>query len=134
MKKILTNYDIITIINGTQKELFSDKTGEFNLKFAWKLNKNIKKLIQLSELINEKMQEIERQYADDEHSFIDKDDNNNEIRKVKDEYAVEFTQKRNEVLALENEVDIEECSIDDIGVDKISPAVLSVIEFMLKEE
>ncbi len=134
MEKTLTNYEIVTILNGIQQEVFTNKEAEFNLKFAWKLRKNIKALMSLNETYMEEMQKIEQSFADDEHSTVVTDENGTEQRQVKQEYATEFNKKRNELLACENTVNIDTASIDDIGVEKISPVVLDLLSFMIEEK
>lgn len=134
MEKNLTNYEIVTILNGIQQEIFTNKETEFNLKFAWKLRKNIKTLMAVNEMYTEEMQKIEQSFADDEHSNVVTDENGTEQRQVKQEYAAEFNKKRNELLACENKVNIETASIDEMGIEKISPVVLDLLSFMIDEE
>jgi len=131
MKKItLTNFEVLNIVAGIQQEIFANKESEFSLKFAWKLRKNTKILANLNEAINEKLAELERPYADDEHSEAAEDGN----RQIKQEYALEFAQKRNELYALENEVEINMATVDEIGAEKISPNVLNLLSFMLEDD
>lgn len=134
MEKTLTNYEVTTILNGIQQEVFTNKETEFNLKFAWKLRKNIKTLMALGDTINEEMQKIEQSFADDEHSQVITNDDGSESRQVKPEYAIEFNKKRNELLACENSVKVDTASIDEIGVDKISPVALDLLSFMIDDE
>ena len=91
----------------------------------------MKKLVSLNEDINEKLGEIEKPYADDEHSEVDPKDG---ARKIKPDFIVEFTAKRNELFALDNELEIDTATIDEIGAEKISPNVLNLLSFMLDED
>jgi len=133
MEKTLTNYDIVTILNGIQQEVFTNKEAEFNLKFAWKLRKNIKTLMSLNDIYVEEMQKIEQAFADDEHSQVTTNENGEETRQVKREYAKDFNSKRNELLGCENKVQVEMADIDEMGVEKISPVVLDLLSFMINE-
>lgn len=133
MEKILTNYEIVTILNGIQQEVFTNKETEFNLSFAWKLRKNIKALMAVNDIYTEEMQKIEQSFADDEHSEVVTTEEGQSTRQVKHQYAGEFNKKRNELLSLENKVNIETADIDEMGVEKISPVVLDLLSFMINE-
>lgn len=132
MEKIFTNYDIMNIIKNIQSEVFTNKEAEFYLPFAWKLHKNIKVLMDINTTLTEQMQKLEAQYTDDEHSTVSEEDST--IRMVKPEYMEEYTQKKIELLSCPNTIKVEMANIDEVGVEKINPATLQTLAFMINDE
>jgi len=96
---------------------------------AWKRRMNMAKLIEANAIIEEALQDVSKQYADDEHS-IEKDGQ----RTVKPEYMAEFAKAQAEILDQDTEVDIRKVKIEDIGDIEVTDADMDTIAFMIMEE
>lgn len=103
--------------------------NDLPLKAQWNLKKNIAALTPIAENFFSLQQESEEQlrsaYISDEKSYVDTDENGQEIRKVKDEYLDDFQKevndlnnKLNDILNEENEFDLAIIDVDKI-IDEI---------------
>ena len=121
----MKNIDIVTIVTAFQK---TDGTLTLPAKVAWTRRVNYKKLMEAKTIIDEAMQEIQRKYADDEHSVVD-----GENRKVKPEYLEAFAKEQTEILTQDTDVDIKKVSIEDLGDVTLTDAQMDTIAFMIEE-
>ena len=99
--------------------------NDLPLKAQWNLKKNIAALTPTAENFFSLQQESEEQlrsaYISDEKSYVDKDENGQDIRKVKDEYLDDFQKevadlnsKLNDILNEETEFDLAVIDVDKI--------------------
>ena len=105
----------------------------------------MKKLEEANKLYQEAVQEFEKKYIDDEHSYdnVSKDENGNpvldsegnevKIRSVKEEYLAEFSNGKNELLLQENEFNFMVVDIDDFGDVNLEYSDIEMLSFMIDE-
>ena len=127
---IVTNSDILSIVGFANAEgSFVNNPGvKLTVKFAWNWRKNIKKLQDLANDINDMRQRIMEEFSDDEHSYANEDG-----RFVKDEYLQEYTGRIAELYAQENDVEVAKVKIEDLGNFEISVPEMDAIGFMIEE-
>lgn len=122
----MKNIDIITTVNAFQHV---DGTLSLPASVAWTRRVNFRKLTDAKSIIDEAMQELQRKYADDEHSYMDGDQ-----RKVKEEYLAEFVKAQSEILVQETDVSIKKVSIEDLGNIQLTDKQMDTIAFMIEED
>jgi len=133
MKKTLKNFQVSNIVGALSsddvKELINKRLP---VKFAWSLRLNLNTLGELNKTLEEAVDEIKKDYADDEHSEVSKDDEN--IRNIKPEYISEYSHRLNELMGQDNEVEIRMAKIEDLeSIKEISLAEMTALEFMIEE-
>lgn len=122
----MKNIDILTIVNAYQN---TDGTLTLPAKVAWTRRVNIRKLIDAKSIIDEALQDIQKQYADDEHSEATEDGQ----RKVKPQYIAAYAQAQADVLTQETDVDIKTISIEELGDITLTDRQMDTIAFMISE-
>ena len=136
MKKIFKNIEVLNIVSYVN-QMSKEKLDELPLKFRWNLKKNIDKLRPIaesyenfrndqvkqlqSEWFNEEKSEEFMQVKTDENGEPMKDGEGNEItepmRKIKDEYMVEYQKVVSELNTKLNEIAYEDNEIEIVTVD-----------------
>lgn len=125
----MKNFEIAAIVEAYEKLKASDEKGPvLSAPVAWKRRLNLKKLLDAKTVIDEALSEIERGYADDEHSIEE-----NGQRRVKREYLNEFALKRIEILNQDTDVELKKISIDDLGDVSLSERDMDTLAFMIEE-
>lgn len=122
------NYEILDI-----KEAFNRATSTLTLPIAiaWKRRLNYEKINEISRIIFDALDDISKDFADDEHSIIDEETGN---RKVRNEYMNEFAKRRTEILNQETEIDIQMVDIEDLGDNlTISDSDMDTLAFMINK-
>lgn len=127
MTKIFTTIDIVTICAWYKacREKEEQPLNNLPLKIQWILKKNITTLQPIAENFlsfrDENEKNVQMKYADDEHSYEDVDENNQAVRKIRDEYQEQFqndlneiNNKLNEIAMEQNEVEIEFLNIESL--------------------
>ena len=122
----MKNIDILSIVTAYQK---ADGTLTLPAKVAWTRRVNLKKLSEAKSIIDEAMQDLQRKYADDEHSEATEDGQ----RKVKSEYMAEFIKTQGDILMQDTDVDIKKVSIEDLGDIALTDKQMDTIAFMIEE-
>lgn len=122
----MKNIDILSIVTAYQK---ADGTLTLPAKVAWTRRVNLKKLSEAKAIIDEAMQDLQRKYADDEHSEATEDGQ----RKVKSEYMAEFIKAQGDILMQDTDVDIKKVSIEDLGDIALTDKQMDTIAFMIEE-
>ena len=136
MKKIkLRNFEIEGIVkslsNPNSLLYTDDPTKKLPVSVLWVMDENMDKLRSISTRIQKKRDEIERGYADDDHSFtIDSEDG--PVRRVKDEYLKEFSSQINELMNIENEIEISAIDVNKLSDFSLIPSDYRSIRFMLE--
>lgn len=138
MKNItLTNYEITTIVKALENPdsiLYTDNSNKIlPVSLLWKMDENFEKLRSVYSRIEKKRSQIEQQFADDEHSYEDTVDGQ-QIRKIKDKYAKDFSEKINEFMILENTIEINPVLIKEFDGKSLTPRDYRNIRFMLDNE
>jgi len=121
----LSTLEILNIVSWYKEKRQDEKKplGALPLKIQWELKKNIDKISPIADSYMNFKQEIENklqeEYATDEKSMIDESDNT--VRKIKDEYIAEYqkeiaemTEKLNEILIEQNEIEMNSFDVEDI--------------------
>lgn len=132
MKRVvtLTNGEIefiLDYING-DSYCFKKENNKVPSKVAWAMFNNRKALIDAKTKIDEFRTEINNSYIDDEHSYVTKNENGEDVRRVKDEYFNDYSNELEGLRRQRTDVtfstislkDIEDCSMDDIDYTYIS--------------
>lgn len=139
MKTIkLRNYEIegiLKILNNPNSILYTDAPEKkLPVSVLWCMDENTEKLRNIETRINKKRDEIEQDYVDDEHSYIDTDENGITSRRVKPEFAKEFGNRMTELMNIENEVEIKPIMIETLSEYSMIPSDYRSIRFMLDKE
>ena len=121
----MKNIDILTIVNAYQQ---ADGTLSLPASVAWTRRVNLRKLTDAKSIIDEAMQELQKQYADDEHSTEEDGQ-----RKVKPQYMAEFVKGQSDILLQETDVDIKKVPIDALGEIEITDKQMDTLAFMIEE-
>ena len=121
----MKNIDILAIVNAFQQ---ADGTLSLPASVAWTRRVNLRKLTDAKSIIDEAMQDLQKKYADDEHSEQD-----GEQRKVKPQYMAEYVKAQSDILLQETDVDIKKVTIDALGDIEISDKQMDTIAFMIEE-
>jgi len=95
---------------------------------AWKRRVNMSRLMDAKKIIDEALQEIGKQYADDEHS-TEKDGQ----RTVKPEYLPEYLKAQAEIMEQETDVAVQTIRIEDVGDITLSDDDMNTLAFMIAE-
>ena len=124
MKKEFYNIEVVNVVAAVNGILGNaEKVKDLPIKFRWALKKNLGVLSptvrNFEEFRQELIDELQKEYFNEEKSHIDKDENDNEIRKVNDEYMEEYENKvqelngkLQELLAEKNEYEISTVDMD----------------------
>lgn len=127
----MKNYEIVTIINAFDRLKNSNESGPLlPASVAWKRRLNLTKLLDANRVISEALNEVSDKFADDAHSYDDKEKN---ARLVKPEFMNEFARLRTEILEQETDVDIKKVKIEEIGDIVLSEADMDTLAFMIEE-
>ena len=121
----MKNIDILTIVNAFQS---ADGTLSLPASVARTRRVNMKKLMDAKSIIDEALQEIQKKYADDEHSEQD-----GEQRKVRPQYMAEFVKEQSDILLQETDVDIKKVPIEAIGDMEITDKQMDTLAFMIED-
>jgi len=125
MKKEFYNIEVVNVVAAINQILGdSEKAKDLPIKFRWALKKNIAALTptvkNFEEFRQELIDELQKEYFNEEKSHIEKDEDDNEIRKVNDEFMEEYNNKVNELneklqelLAEKNEYEISTVDMDE---------------------
>lgn len=125
MKKEFYNIEVVNVVAAINQILGdSEKAKDLPIKFRWALKKNIAALTptvkNFEEFRQELIEELQKEYFNEEKSHVDKDENGNEIRKVNDEFMEEYNnkvselnEKLQELLAEKNEYEISTVDMDE---------------------
>jgi len=125
MKKEFYNIEVVNVVAAINQILGdSEKAKDLPIKFRWALKKNIAALTptvkNFEEFRQELIEELQKEYFNEEKSHVDKDENGNEIRKVNDEFIEEYNnkvselnEKLQELLAEKNEYEISTVDMDE---------------------
>jgi len=129
MKKqiTLTNLKIIEILRGINSITESDT--KYPVSFLWKVNGNIKKLSEIQSRIAEEEQKIDSEFSTEEKAT-----QNENGWQIKEEYRAEFVSKKQELFAIENEIDIDVIPLAEIEQLEFTANQFNCIEFMLTED
>lgn len=135
MKKTiqLKNYEIVNIVRALNGEggLLTSKERVLPVSILWVINSNYKTLNIIFERIREEEQKINNEFfGDSEKNFV----NDEGIQEVKDEYKEEFTNRKNELFNISNDVDVSMLRLSDVELFSLSPVEFSSIDFMITED
>lgn len=135
MKKTiqLKNYEIVNIVRALSGEggLLASKERVLPVSILWVINSNYKALNIIFERIREEEQKINNEFfGDSEKNFV----NDEGIQEVKDEYKEEFTNRKNELFNISNDVDVSMLRLSDVELFSLSPVEFSSIDFMITED
>ena len=135
MKKTiqLKNYEIVNIVRALNGEggLLASKERVLPVSILWVINSNYKALNIIFERIREEEQKINNEFfGDSEKNFV----NDEGIQEVKDEYKEEFTNRKNELFNISNDVDVSMLRLSDVELFSLSPVEFSSIDFMITED
>lgn len=138
------NYEIETIIRNFLAEknriLKAQENNEqiqslkLPIAVAWKRRLNLNKLAKAKEVIDEAIQECQKKYATDEYSQAIKDENGQDIRRIKNQYILEYQKDYNDIMNQETDVDIKKVKIEDLGDLILTDEELDSLAFMIEEE
>lgn len=124
MKKTLNNLQIIEILRGVNSITESDT--KYPVAFLWKLNGNIKKLSEIQSRIAEEEQKIDSEYSTEEKAT-----QNENGWQIKEEFRAEFVGKKQELFAIENEIDLDLIPISMIEQLEFTPSEFEALSIMI---
>lgn len=129
MIKTLKNLEVLNILSGLQN---SDiKTKQMTVPFLWALKVNMNKLTEVSTMYDESRKTLCDNYSTDDKSFIESDENGNEMRKIKPEYQNDWINDNNELLNQETEFDFKTVDVESLSNVTMSPAEFELLsQFM----
>ena len=121
----MKNIDIVGITN-----TYRQTNGELRLpaSVSWKRRLNMKKLLEAEAVIQDAVQEIQRKFTDDEHSF---DENGN--RQVKPEFIADYCKQIQEIYDQDTPIEIQKIRIEELGNTEISDKEMDTLAFMIEE-
>lgn len=139
MKNIkLRNFEVEGIVNTLEKRdsllYTNDPEKKLPVSVLWIMDENMDRLREIVSRIQKKREEIQSEYADDDHSFNETQEDGSIIRKVKNEYVKEFMGKMNELMSIENEINIKPIMISFLENRSLVPSDYRSIRFMLDKE
>ena len=139
MKTItLYNYEVNAIVETLKnpQSIMNTNDPEKRLPIGvlWKIDENFEKLQNIANRIQKKREEIEMEYIDDEHSFVDNSEQGMGNRRVKDEYFNEFNDRIRELMSIQNAIDIDCVDVDALKDYSLIPRDYRSIRFMLDKE
>ena len=102
MKKEFYNIEVVNVTAALNNILGNaEKVKDLPIKFRWALKKNLTALSptvkNFEEFRQELIEELQKEYFNDEKSHTEKDENDNEIRRVNDEFMDEYNDKVQEL-------------------------------------
>lgn len=118
------NIEVVNVVAAINQILSdANKVKDLPIKFRWALKKNLTALNptvkDFEEFRQELVNELQEEYFNEEKSHIEKDENDNEVRKVNDEFMEEYDNKvqelngkLQELLAEKNEYSIHTVDMD----------------------
>lgn len=110
------------------KELMENP--EIPIKTSFKLIKNVKKIDLILESCNEANKKLLEKYGEkneDGTLKIDKDNN----AKIPMEHMGDYLKERTELLNTENDIDIDTITVEELSIERIKPAILMAIDYMI---
>lgn len=117
MKKTITNYDMIQLLNSSKQ--FENK--RFPQKISYAIMKNLITLTSESEVYAKQLQAIQNKYREADKLILDENGeltfNENGIPMVKKEYEKEYLEELTELLNFKVEVDLYTISEDTLDYD-----------------
>ena len=133
----LTNFEIDSIVRNLESPesiLFSDDPKKMlPISIMWKIDENFERIKNIHNRLQKRREQIEQKYADDEHSVIETI-KGQQVRKVKDKYAMDFGKELGELMSITNEVEIDPIMIDVFNDKAFTPKDYRTIRFMLDKE
>lgn len=153
MKKVFTTLEVLNICAWYKQARENEKKplNSLPLKVQWTLKKNITAMTPTADnfqnLQKEAEENLRAKYMGDDKSYPDKDEQGQDIRKIKDEYMTEFqgevqemNMKLNDILMEEIEIELSPISVDNV-IDEIgdkdtalSVDDLEILETMKEDE
>lgn len=128
MKKQITisNLQIIEILRGINS--ITESETKYPVSFLWKLNGNIKKLSEIQSRIAEEEQKIDSEYSTEEKAI-----QNENGWQIKEEYRQDFITAKQELFAIENEIDLDVIAVSEIADLEFTMPQYNTIAFMLDD-
>lgn len=128
MKKQITlsNLQIIEILRGVNSITESDT--KYPVSFLWKVNGNIKRLSEIQQRIAEEEQKIDSEFSTEEKAT-----QNENGWQIKEEYRQDFITAKQELFAIENEIDIDVIAVSEIADLEFTMPQYNTIAFMLDD-
>ena len=128
----LKNKEIISILRelNADKSLYKSTEKTLPVFLLFSISKNVKALSNIHQVIAEQEQAINNEYFTEEKS----ETNEEGLLEIKPEFRNEFLSKKNELLEIENEVNIDMIKIHDIDTIQFTPAEFQSIAFMVTDE
>ena len=121
----MKNHEIMSITS-----TYRQTSGELRLPapVAWKRRLNMKKLLEAEAVIQEAVQEIQRDFSDDKYSI----DEGEGRRQVKSEFLAGYTKRINELFDQDTPIEIQKVGIGDLGTAEISDKEMDTLAFMIE--
>lgn len=127
MKKVFTTLEVLNICAWYKQARENEKKplNSLPLKVQWTLKKNITAMTPTADnftnLQKEAEENLRANYMGDDKSYPDKDDQGQDIRKIKEEYMEEFQNEVQEMNTKLNDILMEQIEIElsPINVDSI---------------
>lgn len=123
----MKNYEIQSICNALSRQ---QEDMKLPISVAWKRRQNIAKLLQANGMIDGALRDIQKAYADEEHS----DSLGNDSWQIKPEFMDEYGKQVEELLNQDTEIVIQKVPLSAIGDITVSDAQLQTLAFMISEE
>ena len=105
----------------------SDRDLKLPVKVSWKRRVNRKRIADACQIIDEALRDLANRYADEEHSYMDE----NKRRRVKEEFMKEYIAAVEEIMAQEQDVNIDTVKLEDMGDIEITDSDMDTLEFMI---
>jgi hypothetical protein len=131
IKNIVT-FEVLNIINWMESENGFLIKNELPIKVQWGMRNNLKAFDEVRMKYNEFVDKLHRKYSDDKYSEISTSENGQEIRVVKAEYIADYNKEMDEIYATENEIKLEQFSLEDFGDADITLRDMDILSIFIK--
>ena len=119
------------IINGVNplKEIMD--YPDVPIKVSFKLIKNAKKIDAVLESYNEANRKLLNKYVEKDENGEMKRDNDGNVQ-ISTSCVNDYIRERNELLEVENDIDLEIIDAEELSIERIKPAILLALDYMIK--
>lgn len=131
----LTNGEIEFIMNYMNGDSYCFKKTNNKVigTVSWAMFTNRKALTEAATRIDEFRTEINNGYINDEKSYVTKDDEGNDVRRVKTEYFDEYQKEIDELAAQRTDVTVTTISVKDLEDCVMDDLDYSMMAFLIEE-
>lgn len=101
------------------------------IKVSFKLIKNAKKIDAILESYNEANRKLLNKYVEKDENGEMKRDKDGNVQ-ISTSCVNDYIRERNELLEVENDIDLEIIDAEELSIERIKPAILLALDYMIK--